>query len=641
MRSSYTRRLQRLTRRIFISLEKPIVALLSIVTLSCSTVAPTSQIPMVSGAKNAQVQQGLHPDCIADPFEPWNRMVWAANQGLLVGFLHPTARAYRAICPPPIRGSIRNFARNLAYPGRLLNHIFQGRWSGAGDESLRFLCNTTVGVAGLLDVATRWNIPKSDADFGQTFSRWGWKPHSFVMLPLLGPSDDMNAVGTAFDKATQPLNYFPPYGLINPGTTYNNLSDQTEEGLRFISSETDSYVGVKALWTYASKDEAPDWTSNGAKDIPTLQSLGVVAARPKDPEFLARGSNMGVRLPSTGRIMKFNYWMQPKHAPIVFIVPGLGSHRQSSHILSLAESIYQNGFSVVTTTGIFHPEFMENASTAALPGYPPTDCHDLLVELTEIEKLLGKKFPSRMGAKALVGASMGGFEALYLAAQEKNQLAGLLRFDRYVAIDTPVDLHETDAPIDCYYNAPLNWPLDERQMRVNNTIHKAVKLSMMPPSSTTPPPFDAAESQYLVGLSFRITLRDTIYFSQSRQNMGILQAPLLPSQREESYREIMDCSFGDYFSDFLEPYYQSIGIQSSQLIRQLNLRTHQVALRNQKKIRIIVNRNDFLLEKQDVSWLEKTFPPSRLKIFPDGGHMGNIASDDFKKELKESLSGLN
>jgi hypothetical protein len=123
--------------------------------------------------------------------------------------------------------------------------------------------------------------------------------------------------------------------------------------------------------------------------------------------------------------------------------------------------------------------------------------------------------------------------------------------------------------------------------------------------------------------------------------MGILQAPLLPSQREESYREIMDCSFGDYFSDFIKPYYQSIGIQSSQLIRQLNLRTHQVALRNQKKIRIIVNRNDFLLEKQDVSWLEKTFPPSRLKIFPDGGHMGNIASDDFKKELKESLSGLN
>ena len=100
-------------------------------------------------------------------------------------------------------------------------------------------------------------------------------------------------------------------------------------------------------------------------------------------------------------------------------------------------------------------------------------------------------------------------------------------------------------------------------------------------------------------------------------------------------------SFGDYFNDFLKPYYQSIGIQSSQLIRQLNLRTHQVALRNQKKIRIIVNRNDFLLEKQDVSWLEKTFPPSRLKIFPDGGHMGNIASDDLQKELKESLSGLN
>jgi len=114
----------------------------------------------------------------------------------------------------PVRTGIGNFGRNLTYPGRLINNLLQGKWSGARDESWRFVCNTTVGVAGFWDVATRWKIPKSDADFGQTFGQWGWKPHFFIMLPVYGPSNDRDTVGLTADTAANPLLYIAPYKFV-------------------------------------------------------------------------------------------------------------------------------------------------------------------------------------------------------------------------------------------------------------------------------------------------------------------------------------------------------------------------------------------------------------------------------------------
>ena len=619
----------------------PVGVIAPLVTLSCSTSPPPRDLAASPyGAKNATETPSIAAEFLPDPLEPINRGIWEVNRGVLVGVLQPAGRAYRTVVPPPARRSIRNFSRNLAFPGRLVNHLLQGRWQGAGDESLRFICNTTAGVGGFFDVASRWDIPKSNADFAQTFNGWGWKPNAFVMLPLLGPSDDTHATGSLFDRAADPLNYFPPYNFVSTAGTFNNLSDQTEELARFSRSESDPYVGTKIFWTYASKHEAPDWSASGTVDVPSLQTLNVGLIRPTNPEFLRSGSVTHVRLPSTGRKMGFNYWMQPGTAPLVMIAPGLGSHRESSHILFAAEALYLQGFSVVTTTGTFHPDFMENASTAALPGYPAVDCMDLLVELTEIDRALEKKFPNRITKKALFGISMGGFQALYLAAREKNESPGLLRFDRYVAADTPVDLYANDAPLDCLYDAPLQWPVEQRQTRINNTLHKAAALMTMPPAANGAPPFDAIESQYLVGLSFRLTLRDTIFNSQSRKNLGILQTPLSPWRREEAYREIMDCSFADYSDKFAAPYFKSQGISEAQFIRELNLRTYQGKLRSQQKVRVIVNKNDFLLKPSDIKWLKSTIAPSHLTIFPDGGHLGNLASPATQQAISKSLSGL-
>ncbi len=605
---------------------------------ACAPTAPNHSAPV---AKNGQAPL---PDFMPDPYEPVNRGLWAVNHGLMVGVVQPSSRVYKTVVPPPVRQSIVNFTRNITYPGRVVNNMLQGRWNGAGDESLRFVCNTTAGIGGLFDVASAWKIPKSDADFGQTFYRWGWKPKNFIMLPLVGPSDDSHAFGLLADEAAEPWNYDYPYLYGSYTSAYNKVSQTADESTRFIKSEADPYVGTKYIWTFAAKEEAPDWRTHGKKDAPSLQTLAVASIACRNPEFPNHGSELSVRIPTTGKSIKYNLWLQPHNAPLAYISPGLASHRLSATTLSVAENLYQNGFSVVTTTGVFHPEFMEHASTSALPAYPPSDSHDLLVELTEIDRALVKKHPGLLGKRALIGFSMGGFYACHIAMREKSEDPGLLRFDRYVAINPPVNLHHGATCVDEYLKAPLVWPSGERQTLVNNSVHKAASLSSLPAAAGSSPmalPFDGTESKYLVGLTFRVILRDVIFSSQTRHDMGLLQTPLSNWNRDACYQEILGLSFRDYFLRFVLPYYKTKGIGIKDFARETDLTHFQHALQAQKKLNVVTNRNDFILTSGDVAWLQSTFGSSHLKLFPSGGHLGNLATPEARNALLSALRGMN
>src|SRR5205814_1556146 len=109
------------------------------------------------------------PASVPDPLEPFNRFVYGLNKVIMTGAVKPTAKFYRLIVTKPARTGIGNFGRNITWPGRLFNNLLQGKWIGARDETYRFGCNTTVGIGGILDVASKWKIPKSEADFGHAF----------------------------------------------------------------------------------------------------------------------------------------------------------------------------------------------------------------------------------------------------------------------------------------------------------------------------------------------------------------------------------------------------------------------------------------------------------------------------------------
>ena len=613
-----------------------------------STILTTCLLTACSSSNRDQLQVPVTysnkapiPQVLSDPYERINRGVWAANASLLKGVVHPSARVYRSAVPQSVRGSIKNFGQNVTYPKRLVNKLLQGKWTGAKDETTRFLSNTTVGIGGLFDPATKWGIAKSNTGFGQTFSKWGWRPKNFIVLPLFGPSDDLNAVGLIADRAANPLNYTKqPYRSAPYLTTYNQLANTSEGAQQLIEVEADSYSIVKSAWTYISKYDAPVPDSKGEIDLPTLQTLAAAAIAPKNKEFIASSKEVKVKIPTTGKKLKFNYWLQPHSAPLVYIVPGLYAHRLSNLPLALAEHLYEQGYSVVSTTSVFHPEFMENASTSDLPIYAPADSKDLIFALTQMDNLLVKKHPKHFSKRAIVGMSMGGFISLNLAIREEQSDQSLVKFDRYVAINTPVDMIYSANLIDRYINSPEAWPENERQACINNTIHKATASGFISRNNATPMIFGRVESEYLVGLTFRFGLRDLIYSSQLRNDHGVLQNPLSKWKREPVYNEIMQYSYHDYFYKLAVPYYEKKGISKKELLRHACLKCYEQELKNQPKIRIITNSNDFMLPSNDLKWLKKTFSHSQLSVFPQGGHLGNLNSPEVQQAVLKALKGL-
>ena len=596
------------------------------------------------------------PKSVPDPIEPLNRVVWAFNKALMTDVIKPTSRVYRFVVVKSVRTGIGNFGKNLTYPGRLINNLLQGKWSGARYESYRFVCNTTVGVAGFWDVGTKWKIPKSDADFGQTFGQWGWKPNCYLMLPIIGPSNERDLLGFAADTAANPLIYISPYEFVadNPLTylgpytyfnyavMYNDLSDSVGEYVRFSQAEMDPYSEIQYAWTFARANRVADFQVKGKQDEASLETLESVFFTFKDPEFPSHGKTKSVRIPATGKKLKFTFWLQPGKAPVVYIVPGLGSHRLAQTSLALAEMVHKNGFSAVVVSSPFNFEFMEHASTAPMPAYLPVDGHDVHVALTEIDRRLNKLYPDRLGDKALMGYSMGALQSLFIAANEPTNQLPLIKFDRYVAINTPVRMAHGVSTLDEFYRALLSWPVAERTDNIENTFLKVAALSKSTLTPQTSLPFNAIESKFIIGLMFRLTLRDIIYSSQRRNDQGVLQHPIRNLRRDPVYQEILQYSYQDYFEKFAIPHYWTQGIDSTAeaLEKAGDLRTYEASLRANPNIRIIVNQNDFVLADEDLQWLHATFAPEQLTVFAKGGHLGNLFNPAVQKTILGALADL-
>jgi len=622
-------------------------------TPSSAVTGPAHRTNVVEAAAGAVVV----PESVPDPIEPFNRVIYRFNQGLMTAVIKPTAKVYRFLVVKPIRTGIMHFGRNITYPGRLINNLLQGKWGGARDETYGFFCNTTVGIAGFVDVAAKWKIPKSEADFGQTFGQWGWRPACYIMLPVFGPSNERDTLGLAADTAANPLTYVAPYpvNLANPltyvspytylsyGILYNDLSDTVDDYVRTARSQMDAYSELQYAWTFVRKNRVADFRVTGKTDAASLETLESVFFKFQDPKFPDSGRTRSVLIPATGRKLKFTVWMQPQKAPVVYIVPGLGSHRLADSALALAELVYRKGFSAVCVSSTFNFEFMESAATTELPGYTPVDAQDLQGALGAIDQQLAKLYPKRLGAKVLLGYSMGAFEALFMAATEATNRAPRITFDRYVAIHAPVRLLYGISTLDKYFQAPMGWPAAERAANIENTFLKVAELSKNSLTPQTSLPFSGIESQFLIGLSFRLTLRDAIFCSQQRNNRGVLEHPIRSWRRTAVYKEILQYSYEDYLQKFVIPYYGSRGINLAapeSLEKAGNLRTYASGLRANPNVRLIVNRDDFLLPEADLAWFKTVVPEDRIAVFEQGGHLGNLAHPAVQKAILAALDGL-
>lgn len=143
-----------------------------------------------------------------DPWERMNRKVHSFNIVVDRTIARPVARAYVTVVPQPVRTGISNFYDNLLSPLAFGNLLLQGRPGDAAEILGRFLVNSTFGLAGLFDPASKQlKMHRHAADFGRTFARWGWKQSRYVELPFLGPSTVRDGFGSVGDLSLSPLTY--------------------------------------------------------------------------------------------------------------------------------------------------------------------------------------------------------------------------------------------------------------------------------------------------------------------------------------------------------------------------------------------------------------------------------------------------
>lgn len=217
-----------------------------------------------------------------DPLEPMNRAIFGINRGLDFWIMRPLAVTYRDLVPKFLRDMVRNFLENLRTPQVLANDILQGDMAGAGDTSLRFLANSTIGVGGLFDIMPqrkRWE------DFGQTLGVWGAGEGFYLMLPVLGPSSLRDAVGLAVDSFSDPITWwarntdrewitYTRTGVYGLDTRTQNLETLDE----IQRTAIDFYATLRSAYRQRRIDEIKDGSKAGSRSLAPFKSPAPLAA---------------------------------------------------------------------------------------------------------------------------------------------------------------------------------------------------------------------------------------------------------------------------------------------------------------------------------------------------------------------------
>ncbi len=235
-------------------------------------------------APNAHADEVSAPDApttgtatpVHDPWEGFNRKMFALNDALDHAFFEPVARGYRAITPRPVRRGVTNFLNNLRSPVVLVNDVLQGDARQAGTTVARFGINSTIGLLGVLDPATSMGLPRRDEDFGQTLGVWGAHAGPYIFLPVIGPTNVRDGIGSIVDLAFDPLNWadydhrnevIVTRSALYAVSTRESLLDANDQMRR---TSLDPYVSVRSGYSLL-RDSA---IHNGEPtDVPALQDI--------------------------------------------------------------------------------------------------------------------------------------------------------------------------------------------------------------------------------------------------------------------------------------------------------------------------------------------------------------------------------
>jgi predicted alpha/beta-fold hydrolase len=336
--------------------------------------------------------------------------------------------------------------------------------------------------------------------------------------------------------------------------------------------------------------------------------------------------------------------LQKGEAPLIFIVAGTGAEHDSKKMIFLTQVFYEAGFHVVALSSPTHMNFVISASQHGAPGYVPHDVDDLYRMMLWIKDVVEKERP--VSGYYVTGYSLGAMHAAFLA--RKDSLAGDFDFRKVLMINPPVSLYHSAKRLDSWLTRENLGDITVRD-QIESVVqrfseyYKNAEVTDLDDNflyeMVTRVHLDNKDLRSLIGVDFRLSSSSMIFASDVCLRAGYLvppaDYPLGTGKPLMPYAEAaFNVSFIDYMDEFLLPYlkYLDPSIDRYTMMRQCSLYDIRSYLMENDKVVVIGNTDDVILNDNDLSFIKTVFG-RRARLFPSGGHCGNMMYTPFVETM--------
>ncbi len=338
--------------------------------------------------------------------------------------------------------------------------------------------------------------------------------------------------------------------------------------------------------------------------------------------------------------LRYGTALQSKKAPLIFCIAGTGSSYRTMYLRGIAQGFYNAGMHVVLLSSPTHPNFITTCSSTAVPGNPEQDAEDLLKLMKAILVDLGREI--EVTNIYLCGYSLGAIHAAFCAKKDAEE--NIFPFERVLLLNPPVNLYRSMSILD------KMLPLQNENAQgvhefVEETIERLSNRSMprggldFSQQGIKGAFSDASDNpeklRQIIGFVFRIKTVNMVFCSDVMTRSGLLIPPnQIPGAYDSLlpyYKAGLKIRFSDYMDNLMAPYFIKTGKYKNrwQLIDRVSLQAIEPFLKSNPRIFVVTNRDEIILNQGDLDFLVKTFA-GRIKIYPHGGHCGNI---NFKENV--------
>lgn len=606
-----------------------------------------------------------------DPWEPFNRAMFAVDDGVMTYAADPLASLYCSIVPRPVVRGVDNAVHNSEYSVRLGACLLRAEWGGSWDETKRFLVNTTVGLGGLFDLAENWfGIHSTDASLSGTLAAWGLARGPAFAFPFIPRANVRDASGYVLDQGLDPKTWVGillPTGIWIPWTASlwpNYAAVWTDPWDSSISPRADPYAAYMRLMTAKSllDEDLSRYHYLNARDAGTAETrrppVRAVEARPAGlrgrwrdiPGYAPRTPALDTLRQRLFRPVRDNdFWWMPQsvfnsdfasmvqertanvdsnlpRAPygfvpapdgepgrphrLVFVIPGIGGTRSSRATLAMGELLHDAGAAVVLCDDPFHWECMRSVNHGILPGNLPEDAHRFADFMDLVYSDLVTSGLTDDYEISAVGWSMGGLVVSHLAALQTRGQLGLVR-GPLLAVNPPVSFGPVADALESFLAPSKAWTRDQAK---DHFVETARRLAVWDRAHDEPTPDVSEEdAQYTVGVALGSTLPELVALATGTNQ---------------------PVSVRDYLLRHVAAAYP--GTDPDDLARRAGLGGIARELGDNANYRAIHTRDDFLLDDADRALLDRTLG-DRITWFSAGAHCGMFYTPEFRAEVLDRL----